>query len=213
MKPLSAVLFDLDGTLIDSIELILRSLEHTLEAYGKPPRHREQLTSRIGIPLRTHLAVFGDDDAEIDAMVDTYRAWNRAHHDAFVQPMDGIGGALDALAERGLRTAVVTSKLRPDAERGLALCGLAGRFEFVTSPEDTERHKPEPEPLLHACQRLGVSPLEAAYVGDSVHDMKAAVAAGTRAVGAGWGPFAPDALQRAGANPLLAHPAELARID
>lgn len=212
MKPLAAVLFDLDGTLIDSIELIVRTLEHTLDAFGKPPRTRDQLVSRIGIPLRAHLHVYADDDDETSAMMAAYRTWNRAHHDEFVRPMHGIDAALDAVARRGLRCAVVTSKLKPDAEHGLRFCGLAERFEFVVSPEDTTRHKPEAEPLLHAAERLDVSPHETAYVGDSVHDMQAAVAAGMRAVGAGWGPFPKVDLQRAGADPLLDHPKELADL-
>lgn len=208
----SAILFDLDGTLIDSIELICRSYEHAFAVHRKPVIPRDDILALIGVPLRTGLRVHSRDDSEADAMVQTYREWNMAHHDELVRPFEGIHAALERLAARRHPMAVVTSKLRPAAERGLAHCGLGGFFAFVIGPEETRRHKPDPDPLLHACERLGVAPESAVYVGDSVHDMRAARAGGLRAVAAGWGPFAAADLRAAGAHWLLASPEELDRI-
>jgi pyrophosphatase PpaX len=205
----SAILFDLDGTLIDSIELICRSYEHAFAVHRKPAMARDRILAMIGIPLRTGLRVHARDEREAEAMVQTYREWNMAHHDELVRPFDGIHAALDRLAARKHRMAVVTSKLVPAAQHGLAHCGLADYFALLVGPEQTERHKPDPDPLLHACDRLGVVPGTAVYVGDSVHDMAAARAGGLRAVAAGWGPFAPADLLAAGAQWLLATPVEL----
>lgn len=212
MSAASAVLFDLDGTLIDSIELIYRSVEHALSVHRKSAVDRARILASIGIPLRTHLRRYAVDDAETDAMVQTYRDWNAIHHDELVRPYEGIPAALDRLANRGVALAVVTSKSAPAARQGLLHCGLAGYFDLVVGPEQTTRHKPDPDPLWHACRELAVPPEHAAYVGDSVHDMAAARAGGLRAVGAGWGPFAADALVEAGAQVLLPSPAELARL-
>jgi len=212
VKTSSAVLFDLDGTLIDSIELIYRSVEHALSVHRKDAVTRDRILASIGIPLRTHLRRYALDDAEADAMVQTYREWNAAHHDELVRPYAGIHAALDRLSERGVAMAVVTSKSAPAASQGLTHCGLAGYFELVVGPEQTTRHKPDPDPLWHACEQLAVTPDAAAYVGDSVHDMTAARAGGLHAVGAGWGPFAANDLFEAGAHVLLPSPAELDRL-
>jgi pyrophosphatase PpaX len=206
------VLFDLDGTLIDSIDLIYRSVEHALSVHRKGAVTRERILASIGIPLRTHLRSYATDDAEADALVQTYRDWNATHHDELVRPYDGVKAALDRLSHRGIAMAVVTSKSLPVARQGLAHCGLAGYFDLVVGPEETTRHKPDPDPLWHACEQLAVTPGDAAYVGDSVHDMAAARAGGLHAVGAGWGPFAASDLIEAGAHVLLLSPAELDRL-
>ncbi len=209
---LSAILFDLDGTLIDSIELICLSYEHAFAVHRKGAIPRERILAMMGIPLRTHLRLHASDESEVDAMVQTYREWNVAHHDELVRPFAGVHAALDRLTERKVAMAVVTSKSLPAARQGLAHCGLVEYFALVVGPEETRRHKPDPDPLLHACERLGVAPRMAAYVGDSVHDMVAARAGGLRAIAAGWGPFAAADLLAAGAHSLLDSPLELALI-
>jgi pyrophosphatase PpaX len=210
--PLAAVLFDLDGSLIDSIELIVRSYEHTLATHDKKTVARDDILAGLGTPLWTCLRRYTSDEGELAAMIATYRAWNRAHHDELVRPFEGMRAALDALASRGLALGVVTSKAREAAWRGLEHCGLAACFEVLVGADDVERHKPDPTPVLAGCERVGVEPAAAAYVGDAVHDMVAARAAGTRAIGAGWGPFEAAVLVEAGAHVVLARPTELARL-
>ncbi len=206
---LSAILFDLDGTLIDSIELILRSYEHTIAAHGKDAVDRDVILAKIGIPLWTHLGTFADEPHEVEAMMATYREWNLAHHDEFVRPFAGIDRALCGFQERGMPMAIVTSKVSDTAWRGLRLCGLAEYFDILVGSDSVERHKPDPTPVLAGCARLGVEPSVCGYVGDSVHDMVAARAAGTRAIGAGWGPFEHADLRAAGAEHLALKPEDL----
>lgn len=212
---LDAVLFDLDGTLIDSIRLILDSYHHTLAAHAKPAQSDAQLLAHVGTPLVTHLGQYAANELELAAMVATYRAWNRAHHDGAVRAFDGAVEAVRALAATGLALAVVTSKQREAAQRGLDLTGFGvpgaegAPFRFLLGADDVAQHKPDPTPLLVACARLGVTPARAAYVGDSPHDLAAARAAGALAVAAGWGPFPRADLDAVGYDRWVRSPASL----
>ena len=94
--PLEAVLFDLDGTLIDSIELILRSYRHTLATHGKRGVGESEILASMGRPLRDTLGPFASDERELEEMVRTYRAYNDAHHDSLVRPYEGIDTALSS---------------------------------------------------------------------------------------------------------------------
>lgn len=212
MRTPEAILFDLDGTLIDSIELILSSYEHTLRVHEKSARDRASILAYVGVPLRTHLAEYSDDEDEILAMVATYRTWNFENHDRLVRPFQGIAELLSDLRARGIPIGIVTSKMRDAAWRGLRLCGIADDFDVLIGADDVDRHKPHPAPVLAGCARLGRDAPSCAYVGDSVHDMVAARAAGTLALGAGWGPFEHEALREAGADRLLNSPHELLEL-
>jgi len=207
-----ALVFDLDGTLIDSIELILRSYEHTLAHHGLPPMPRDALVASLGTPLVAQFPRCGARPDQVDALVATYRAYNHAHHDALVERYDGVAEALDDLSDRAVPMAVVTSKFAATAWAGLRLVGLAHHFEHLIGADDVTRHKPDPEPVLAGCARLGVAASACAYVGDSTHDVRAARAAGARAIGVAWGPFAEEDLVAAGAHAILRHPRELAAL-
>ena len=129
--PLSAFLFDLDGTLIDSIDLILRSYRHTMRTHRGQDPGDEVWMSGLGTPLWVQFRQFTQDPAEIDAMVATYREYNLAHHDDLVRPYAGVVDAVRALERRGKTLALVTSKLRSGALRGLRLAGLEDAFTVV----------------------------------------------------------------------------------
>ena len=116
---------------------------------------------------------------------------------------------VDELRKRGMRLGVVTSKRRELALQGLALFGLDGAFEFVIGSDDCERHKPDPEPVLMGCGRLGLEPAACAYVGDSPFDLQAARAAGTTAVAALWGMFPEEVLAAEGPDAMCRRPEEL----
>jgi pyrophosphatase PpaX len=188
-RPVSvdAVLFDLDGTLIDTIDLILASMRHaTTEVLGEALPDAV-LMHNVGVPLRVQMREFSVEHAE--DLLRVYREHNEIVHDGLVAEYPGIEPALAALVEQGYPLGIVTSKSRPVALRGLSRFGLEKYFETIVAYEDTEIHKPEPEPLLEAARRLGVPIGRCAYVGDSPHDMTAAKAAGAVAVAALWGPF------------------------
>lgn len=192
------MLFDLDGTLVDTRELILSSFRYaTREVLGKQLPD-EDILPYIGIPLIYQMQTIALDHA--DELMKVYRAHNAQVHDELIRYFEGTQEALEALREEGRRLAVVTSKRNGPALRGLERFGLEGYFEFIIGSDDTARHKPDPEPLLLAAQRLGVPAERCCYVGDSPYDMQAARAAGTFAVGALWGMFSREQLLEAGAQ-------------
>lgn len=210
------VLFDLDGTLIDTTQLILDSFAYTYERHlpGRLPT-REQLIATFGrsLPetLRQLAAEAGMSDAEGfgDAMLTTYREFQQAHHDRLVRPFPGVKEMLARIASTGCRLGLVTSKMEAYARRGLRLCDLERFFEVGVFHDDTERHKPDPAPLLLAASRAGIPPARTIYIGDSVHDVAAGRAAGMGTVAVLWGPFDRAVLQAAGPDRMAAHPEEL----
>jgi len=205
-----AVFFDLDGTLIDTRELILDSFRYacdTILGYSIPD---EQLLKLVGVPLPKQMEMLAPEHAE--AMVIAYRENNRKRHDALIESFPGVRETLLELRERGLPLAVITSKMHEFAMMGLRSFDLEDFFEFLIGPDDCPIHKPEPEPLLLAAERLGLDPKNCVYIGDSPYDMQAAVAAGMRALGVEWGGmFDPECLWEAGAELLIPAFSEIPR--
>lgn len=192
------ILFDLDGTLLDTLDMILTSFRHaTSTVLGKAT---EDMTARalIGMPLLEQMKIIDAEHAK--ELVAVYRANNLVIHDDLIRYFEGTREALEELKSQGRRLAVVTSKRNALAERGLNCFGLRSYFELLIGSDDTTRHKPHPDPLLHAANCLGVSIDECIYVGDSPYDMRAARSAGAVAVAALWGMFSRECLQEAGAQ-------------
>ncbi len=189
MRHIDTVLFDLDGTLIDSTELILQSYRHTLQSHRSETVPDDVWLSGLGTPLRNQLRAITDDPDEIDRMVETYREFNFAHHDEMVRPFPGVHEALRRLKNQGMKLGVVTSKARTGLERGLRVCGLEGVFDAAVALDDVVRHKPDPEPVLRALAVLAASDHRSVFVGDSPHDMAAGRRAGVLTAAALWGPF------------------------
>lgn len=209
---LSTFLFDLDGTLIDSIELILRSYRHTLRAHRGVEPPDAVWMSGLGTPLSVQFRHFTDDPAEIEAMVATYRAYNLAHHDALVRPYDGVVEAVRELTERGKTLGLVTSKMRSGALRGLRLAGLEDAFGVIVGSDEVTHPKPHPEPVLVALERLGAAPADAVFIGDSRHDLECGRAARVRTAAVLWGPFARGDLEDLAPDYWLEQPEDLAKL-
>lgn len=191
-----AVLFDLDGTLLDSIALILASYHHTYAAHGLPPVEDAVILAGLGTRLEDAFGGYVDDPVEIARMVETYREHNFALHDAMVRSYPGVTEVVKGLRERGVPLAVVTSKRREGTLRGLAALGLSECFDELVCADDVEKAKPHPEPVHRALERLGgVDPKRAVFVGDSTHDMEAGRAAGVHTAAVLWGPFTREALE------------------
>jgi pyrophosphatase PpaX len=186
---LTTFLFDLDGTLIDSVELILRSYRHTLRAHRGYEPPDELWLKGLGTPIRVQLRQWTEDPAEIEAMAKTYSVYNLEHHDALVRPYDGIVSAVEKLQAHGKRLALVTSKVRGGAERGLRVAGLTAAFRVIIGADDVRNPKPHPEPVLRAIEQLGSTPAETVFIGDSRHDIESGQAAGVKTAAALWGPF------------------------
>lgn len=185
----TAVLFDLDGTLIDSIELILNSARHAFrDRDGHVPSDAEWLTG-VGIPLSTMFRRYARDEADIDALIAKYREYQLANHDRLVRCYDSVVETVDALRADGHPLGIVTSKTSWLARRGLETVGLGEHFAVIVGCDSCDRHKPDPAPVLLALEQLGRAPTEAVFVGDSIYDMQAGNAAGVTTIAALWGPF------------------------
>ena len=210
MPSIDTFLFDLDGTLIDSLELILRSYRHTLSVFRGEAPADETWMAGLGTPLRTQLAAFARDADELDRMAATYREYNFAHHDDLVRQFPGIREAVTALKAQGHKLAIVTSKARSGVTRGLRVCGLDDLFGTIVTADDTTKHKPDPTPVLRALEILGSEAGHAVFIGDSPHDMAAAAAAHILKAAALWGPFGRKDLEPCSPDIWLAHPAEIA---
>ncbi len=189
------VLFDLDGTLADTIPLLLASMRAAYAAVGGPvPADRVWLAS-MGMPLRSQFMRFESDDlARVEALIAVYREWQVANLASYVTEYVGIRELLAALRSAGHPIAVVTGKGDWMARMTLEHVDLLSPFEVIVGADATTRHKPDPEPLLLGVERLGVAAAGALYVGDAPNDILAARSAGMVDVWAAWGPFFPAEL-------------------
>jgi pyrophosphatase PpaX len=179
------VLFDLDGTVIDSGAIILASMRHAArEVLGVEPPEDELMAAVGGPGLESQMRALAPD--RVEELVAVYRAHNEPLHDQLVC-CAGIDDVLVRLKDEGRRLGIVTAKRRATVELAFANVPLGHLFEVVVGGDETQRHKPHPEPLLLAARRLDAEPDDCAYVGDSPFDIRAAKAARMHAVAVTWG--------------------------
>ena len=200
---LGAALFDFDGTLVDTTDLIYQSMRHaTGEVLGREIS-RDVLMANVGQPLPRQMELLSAEHAE--ALLDSYRLHNEENHDALIKEFPGVEESLARLKVAGVRVGVVTSKRRFSVDMALKnFPGLGDVVDQWVTMEDTTEHKPRPEPLLKGLELLGNVPREqAAYVGDSPFDVTAAKAAGVESVAVNWGAFSEDALRAAEPDHLV----------
>lgn len=216
LRPL-AVLFDLDGTLIDSIELILNSARHAFrERTGNVPSDGDWLKD-LGKPLTTMFLPYASDAGDVQTLIGKYREYQLANHDRLVRGYELVVETVEELRAAGHPVAIVTSKTVQLARRGLDHVGLGSHFDVIVGCDSCDRHKPDPLPVQVALSHLNYQPSEAAFVGDSVHDMASGNAAGVTTIAALWGPFSREDLTSS--NPThylqrLAHlPGLIQRIE
>jgi pyrophosphatase PpaX len=179
------VLFDLDGTLVDSASVILGSFHHATETVLQRRFPDEQILARVGGTNLDHQMRLLDSE-HVDELVRVYREHNDPQY-SNLACFDGMVGVLSRLKGEGRRLGVVSAKRRSTVERVFDGAAIGEYFDVVVGSDDTERHKPDPEPLLRALELLGADPPDAAYVGDSPFDVGAARAAGVYSVAVGWG--------------------------
>ena len=202
------VLFDLDGTVIDSGAIILASMRHAAKEVLKTDVSDEQLMAAVGGPgLEAQMRTIAPD--RVDELVSVYRAHNEPLHDE-LKCCAGMEDVLLRLKEEGRRLGIVTAKRHQTVELAFARLPIEHLFETVVGGDDTKRHKPDPEPLLLALDRLDARPEDAAYVGDAPFDVKAARAAGVHAIGVTWGGIhARERLEAEEPDALVETPEEL----
>jgi pyrophosphatase PpaX len=202
------VLFDLDGTLIDSGEIILSSFRHATQTVLEREIPDEVLAAAVGgSNIYEQMRAFDEERAE--ELVRVYREHNEPLHDDLVA-FEGIERVLERLKGEGRQLGIVTAKRRRTVDLAFAILPLERYFDAVVTAEHTEHHKPHPEPVLTALERLGSKPAAAAFVGDSPFDMGAGKAAGVFTVAVSWGKIHPvKRLQEAGADAVVHSPKEL----
>ena len=183
--PWPTVVFDLDGTLVDTIGLIVASYQHAFRSVVGTEPDEARIRAFIGRPL---IACFQEAAPEhADALFTAYTEWNEANTERLVRSYAGVAELLTDLRAAGAAVAVATSKRRHPAAWALELTGLTDLVPVLVTMEDTAVHKPDPTPLLLAVARAGGEPGRAAYIGDAVVDVQAARAAGMTAIGVLWG--------------------------
>lgn len=204
-----AILFDLDGTLIDSIQLILESARYAFDKLGREWITDEAWRAGIGIPLFTMFGRYARDDADRRALMSAYREYQLANHDRLTHCYDDVADTVRALHDAGHELAIVTSKSEALTLRGLAHVGLARYMDTIVGCDSSSRHKPDPEPVRIALHRLDCPPDSAIFVGDSVHDVLAGNAAGVHTAAALWGAFSRTDLEPGNPSYYLARISEL----
>lgn len=179
----NAVLFDLDGTLVNTNELIIDSFKYTFEVLRKPVPTRNEIINCFGEPLHETMKKFFDN---VDEAVKIYREFNLKHHDEKISPYDNTNKVLETLKNKGYKLAVVTSKNRSTSIRGLKFFNLLNYFDTLITSDDVENHKPHPEPVLKACEILNVNPDNAIMIGDSIYDIISGKKAGSKTCGVNY---------------------------
>lgn len=182
---IQTVLFDLDGTIVDTNELIVQSFLHSLEGETPEPVSRELIIPNMGRPLVEQMEFFSGRK-EVEALITKYRTFNLSKHDELVKEFPNVRTVMAKLHENGIKIGIVTSKIRQTTLMGLKLCGLDKYVSTIVTVEDVKEAKPHPEGILAALATLGGSPEQALMVGDSHYDIEAAKNAGVLAVGVTW---------------------------
>lgn len=190
---LNTILFDLDGTLIDTNELIISSFQHTLEKFQVTRYGREDIVSWIGEPLYDSFARIAPHQA--DEMVEVYRAHNLQHHDQLIKAYPGVLATVRKLSELNFRLGVVTSKRKETAIQGLRRFKLDPFFPVIIAIDDVKRPKPDPEPIVTAMRELNSVKRETLMVGDSPQDIRAGQKAGVRTAAVSWSLKGKEALE------------------
>lgn len=209
-----AVIFDLDGTLLNTLGDLRAATNHALEVRGLPPHSMEEIRQFIGNGIRLLICRAmpeGTPEAKIDAALDDFKAYYAAHiHDRTV-PYDGIPQLLTALRKRGIKVAVLSNKI-DSASQQLIEYFFPGKTDVVFGEHVGVPRKPDPTSCRMVMQQLGVQPEQVLYVGDSGTDMQTAKNAGLYAVGVTWGFRSKEVLLENGADVLVHRPEQILQI-
>jgi pyrophosphatase PpaX len=188
----STAVFDLDGTLADTINLIVESYQHAFRTVLGRQEDPDVIRSWIGRPL---IGAFRDHSPEhADELYSTYLQWNADNTERLIRTYDGVIDVVGALRAAGVHVGIATSKRRESAQQAMDILGISPHVDVLVAMEDTDRHKPDPTPLLLALERMGRGSNGAVYVGDAVVDVLAGKAAGMDTLAVTWGAGLPEAL-------------------
>ncbi|MGG1399752.1 pyrophosphatase PpaX [Bacillus salipaludis] len=210
MSNITTLLFDLDGTLIDTNELIIATYLHTLEKYYPNKYKREDVLPFMGPTL--HEAFLTVDPDRVEEMILEYRTYNLANHDLLVKEFPNVLETIGTLKEKGYKLGVVTTKRHDTSLKGLRLMKLEEYFDVVVALDHVTKVKPDPEPILKALEQLNSQPEETIMVGDNYHDILAGKNAGTKTAGVAWTIKGRDYLAKYEPDYMLENMADLLTI-
>lgn len=199
---IKTMLFDLDGTIIDTNELIIRSFIESLEGIVPEGFGRDHIIPSMGEPLTDQMRRFSGLE-DVTELVAAYREVNLRLHDEYVKSFDYVNEVIEKLHQHGIQIGVVTTKMRLTTERGLKYVGLSDYIDAIVTIDDVVNAKPHPEPVSKAIALLGADPATTMMVGDSVVDIQSALAAGTTAIGVAWSLKGEQKLLEVGAHHVI----------
>lgn len=205
-----AVVFDLDGTLVDSVELITLSFQHAIREVLGREASREEAVQHVGTPLRQQMVRMSPEHA--DELVAVYREFNHREHDRMLKLYDGMLDLLDRLTKAGVKLGLVTSKSRATTQMAFDLTGIEPYFDATVCCDEAPGNKPSAEPILFCLAGLHTAPEDATYIGDSPADIQAAHAARVTAIAVSWGVFDTAALAAENPEELVHTIPELAAV-
>lgn len=185
MSKINTVLFDFDGTIMDTNDLILQSWQNTFRVLAGEEVSEDVILPTLGEPLELTLARFFPE-VPLQKCLDTYRSW---HHDNFVQLIKMFPGMMELLEELkscGYKLGLVTSRLKYTTMLGIKKYNLGRFFDYILTADDTDKHKPDPAPILITLEKLGSLPEESIMIGDTLMDMGCARSAGVKSVLVDW---------------------------
>ena len=193
---INTILFDLDGTIIDTNDLIINTFLHVLEQHFPQQKYtREQIIPHMGLTLEQQMQTFSGREEVTDLVAD-YRTYNNLHHDTLIREFPRVKEVIAKLHERGITMGIVTTKIKPTTIRALDYFGLKEYMSTIVTVQDVTHPKPHPEPVLTALRNLGADPVKTLMVGDSAADIQSAKAAGVKAAGVAWSLKGVDVLKQ-----------------
>ena len=175
---IKAVLFDFDGTLINTNDLIYESHNYAFKKVFNREITQKEFLSLYGRPLKE--ALNENFSSYGDKLLEEYMVFNEKNHDLLVKKFPGVSEGIALLKENGIKIGVVTSKRLETLNKGIAFLKFENMFDCLITPLDSTKHKPDPEPIIVGCQKINISEKNTVYVGDSVFDMQAAYLAGVK---------------------------------
>lgn len=210
MDKITTLLFDFDGTLLDTNELIIQTFQTVLNAHYPGRYEREDILPFLGPTLKETFESIDPENSE--RLIAEYRTWNLANHDAFASEFDGVSETLRQLKSSGFKMAIVSTKRNNMVMKGLRLMEAGNLFDTVIGLDDVEHAKPHPEPLLLAMERLNSIPAETLMIGDNVHDILGGKNAGVRTAGVAWSAKGEKFIREQEPDFVLQHISDLLKI-
>lgn len=210
MDKITTLLFDFDGTLLDTNELIIQTFQTVLNAHYPGRYEREDILPFLGPTLKETFDSIDPEKSE--QLIAEYRTWNLANHDAFASEFDGVSETLRQLKNAGFKMAIVSTKRNNMVMKGLQLIEAENLFDTIIGLDDVQHAKPHPEPLLLAMERLNSTPEETMMIGDNVHDILGGKNAGVRTAGVAWSAKGEKFIREQEPDFVLQHISDLLRV-